>query len=471
MPKNENNIPPQNIEAEQSVLGGLLIDKNGIIKIADFLRPDDFYKPSHQKIYETILELFQQREPIDILNLTERLKAKKIFDGVGGATYLSSLVNSVPTASHIFSHAKIVQQKRLLRDIIQTSFEITDLGYQEERNIDDLLDEVEQKIFQVTQSSLTGQQFKDMKEDIHSLFERLEGQEGKKIRGLSTGFDKLDFILSGMQRSDLIVLAARPSLGKTSFALNIALNAALNENASVGIFSLEMPRDQVVDRLFSAVSGVDLWKIRNNGRAINENDSENLHQAANKLSESKIYIDDLVSSNIMRLRTVARRLQAEKGLDLIIVDYLQLITPRDNKYFSVVQQVTEISRGLKALARELNIPIIAVSQLSREIERRDYKKPRLSDLRDSGSIEQDADVVMFIYRKDRIKADEDISEEEKNTAEVIIAKHRNGPLGNVKLKFNPKTLTFSEIDESFAQYEGEMAYQQDENNNEMPFGD
>jgi replicative DNA helicase len=469
MPKKENilnQVPPQNIEAEQSVLGGLLIDKNGIIKIADFLRPDDFYKPAHQKIYETVLELFQQREPIDILNLTERLQAKKIFDDIGGATYLSSLANSISTASHIFSHAKIIQQKRLLRDIIQTSFEITDLGYQEERNIDELLDEVEQKIFQVTQSSLTGQQFKDTKEDISALMERLERQESKKIRGLGTGFPGLDHILSGLQKSDLIVLAARPSLGKTSLALNIAFNVALEENASVGIFSLEMPRDQVVDRLVSVASDVDLWKIRTG--KLNNNDFEKLHDGINKLSQVKIYLDDSASSNIMRLRTVARRLQAEKGLDLIIVDYLQLIVPRDNKYFSVVQQVTEISRGLKALARELNIPIIAVSQLSREIERRDYKKPRLSDLRDSGSIEQDADVVMFIHRKDRIKDEDDVSEEDKNIAEIMIAKHRNGPLGKVELKFNPKTLTFYEPDKSFTEYEGEIS-SDIENTDEMPF--
>ncbi len=453
----KNIIPPQNIEAEQSVLGALLIDKNGVIKIGDFLSPSDFYKPAHQKIYETILELYNQREPIDIVNLTERLKSKKILESVGGATYLSTLASGVPTSSHITSYAKIVQQKRILRDLIFTAQEIDGLGRQEDRNVDDLLDEVEQKIFQVTQSSLISQQLKGIKEDIPQFMERLDRQDEKKIRGVSTGFTKLDNLLSGFQKSDLIILAARPSLGKTSLALNIALQAAVKEKNSIGVFSLEMSRDQVVDRFISMASGVDLWKIRTGKLSKSQNDYDLLHQGIDQISQSPIYIDDAPSSNIMRIRTMARRLQAEKGLNMLIVDYLQLIIPRDTKFSGLVQQTTEISRGLKTLARELNIPIIAISQLSRAIEQRDHKRPRLADLRDSGSIEQDADIVMFIHRKDREKHPDDVSEEEKNTAELIVAKHRNGPLGSINLKFKPETTMFREIDDNFSgveEYQG-----------------
>lgn len=448
MPKEQElkHLPPQNIEAEQSVLGAMLIDKNAVIKIVDFLRADDFYKPAHQKIYQSILELYNQREPVDILNLTEKLKSKKILKEVGGATYLASLSNLVPAASHIISYAKIVQQKRLLRDLISTANDINSLSQQEDRNIDDLLDEAEQKIFQITQQSLSSQQLKDTKEDCISFWERLENKDGRNIRGVTSGYSKLDNYLSGFQKSDLIILAARPSLGKTSLALNIALNAALKEKTKVGIFSLEMSRDQVVDRLISSSSNVPLWKIRTN-KGLTQESLNELHSGIDRLSATSIFIDDAASSNIMRIRAMARRLQADKGLDLLIIDYLQLIIPRDSKYTSTVQQVTEISRGLKTLARELNIPIIALSQLSRDIEKRDHKKPKLSDLRDSGSIEQDADVVMFIHRKDREKFDNEVSEEEKNTAEIIIAKHRNGPLGSAMLKFNQETTTFLEIDD------------------------
>jgi len=444
----KDKLPPQNIEAEQSVLGALMIDKEAIIKVADFLEAEDFYRPNHQKIYSAMFELYQRREPIDILSLTNRLKEKDLLQEIGGATYLSSLANMVPTASHIVSYAKIVQQKRILRDLISASCNIAELGYQEERNIEELLDEVEQKIFQVTQRSV-GEQFKPIKPDLIEAFTRIEKlHRGEKpLRGLSTGFTALDAKLSGLQRSDLIILAARPSLGKTTLALDIARNVALKENVPVGIFSLEMSRDQVVDRLLGAESGVDLWRIRT-GRLNEETDFDLLHQGIDHLSQAPIYIDDSSSPNIMKIRTMARRLQMEKGLGLIVVDYLQLIIPRGNYNTSMVQQITEISRSLKALARELNVPILAVSQLSRAVEQRDHKIPRLSDLRESGALEQDADVVIFIYRKDRDKLEEDLSEEEKNTADIIIAKHRNGPLGTLKLKFIPTLVTFRSIDEN-----------------------
>ncbi|HNW96660.1 MAG TPA: replicative DNA helicase [Candidatus Paceibacterota bacterium] len=452
-----NKIPPQNIEAEQSVLGSLMIDKDAVIKIADFLQPTDFYKPSHQKVYETMLELYQRHEPIDILSLPNRLKDKGFLQDIGGISYLTSLTNMVPTASSIVSYAKIVQQKKLLRDLIGAAYDISELGFQEDRDVEDLLDEVEQKIFSVTQKSISGQQFKDIKEDLTGAFDKIEKlHRGEKpLRGIGTGYKQLDHMLSGMQKSDLLILAARPSLGKTSLALNIALHAAMKEKASVGIFSLEMSREQLVDRLISAESGIDLWKIRTGNLKEEEQDFEYLHQALDRLSRAPIYIDDAATSNIMRLRTMARRLQADRGLDLIIIDYLQLITPRDNKAFNMVQQITEISRGLKALARELNVPIIALSQLSRAVEQRDHKMPRLSDLRESGSIEQDADVVMFIYRKDRDKIDEDLTEEEKNTAKIIVAKHRNGPTGEVDLKFIPTLVSFRDIDKSFDGYNNE----------------
>jgi len=452
-----NKIPPQNIEAEQSVLGSLMIDKDAIIKIADFLQSSDFYKPVHQKIYEAMLELYQRHEPIDILSLPDRLKAKGILQEIGGISYLTSLTNLVPTASNIISYAKIVQQKKLLRDLISASYDISEMGFQEDRDVDSLLDEVEQKIFNVTQKSLSGQQFQDIKTDLSGAFDRIEKlHRGEKpLRGVGTGFKKLDNMLSGMQNSDLIILAARPSLGKTSLALNIALHAAMKESVPVGIFSLEMSREQLVDRLISAESGIDLWKIRTGRLKEEEQDFEYLHQALDRLSRAPIYIDDSAASNIMRLRTMARRLQADRGLGLIIIDYLQLIAPRDSKINNMVQQVTEISRGLKALARELNVPILAVSQLSRAVEQRDHKRPRLSDLRESGSIEQDADVVMFIYRKDRDKINEDLTEEEKNTAKIIIAKHRNGPIGEVDLKFIETLVSFREMDQSFNDYNSE----------------
>ncbi len=452
-----NKLPPQNIEAEQSVLGSLMIDKDAVIKIADFLQSTDFYKPAHQKIYETMIELYQRHEPIDILSLPNRLKDKGFLQDIGGISYLTSLTNMVPTASSIVSYAKIVQQKKLLRDLIGAAYDISELGFQEDRDVDDLLDEVEQKIFGVTQKSISGQQFKDIKEDLTGAFDKIEKlHRGEKpLRGIGTGYKQLDHMLSGMQKSDLLILAARPSLGKTSLALNIALHAAMKEKASVGIFSLEMSREQLVDRLISAESGIDLWKIRTGNLKEEEQDFEYLHQALDRLSRAPIYIDDAATSNIMRLRTMARRLQADRGLDLIIIDYLQLITPRDNKAFNMVQQITEISRGLKALARELNVPIIALSQLSRAVEQRDHKVPKLSDLRESGSIEQDADVVMFIYRKDRDKIDEDLTEEEKNTAKIIVAKHRNGPIGEVDLKFIPNLVSFRDIDKSFEDYNNE----------------
>ncbi len=449
-------LPPQNIEAEQSVLGCLMIDKEAITKVADFLTPDDFYRSAHQKIYAAVLDLYTKHEPIDIVSVTNRLKEKKQLSEVGGASYLASLINMVPTSSHVVMYAKIVQQKRILRDLISTSYEIGEMAWKEDKDVDVLLDEAEQRLFQITQKSLR-QEFLPLKPMLSKAFERIEMlQQGEKqFSGIPTGFTELDKKLFGLQPSDLIILAARPSLGKTSLALDIARHAAVKEKKSVGIFSLEMSKEQVVDRLISAESGIELWRIRTG--KLNPEHFEILQQGLDRLSQAPIYIDDNSSPNIMQIRTMARRLQAEKGLDLIIIDYLQLIVPRENYNGSMVQQITEISRGLKALARELQIPILAVSQLSRAVEQRDHKIPKLSDLRESGSIEQDADVVLFIYRKDRDQLESELTEEEKNTAEIIIAKHRNGPLGTVKIKFIPELTTFRNIDATFGEENNEGA--------------
>jgi len=446
---NKKELPPQNIEAEKSVLGCLMIDKEAITKIADFLEPEDFYRTIHQKIYSVILELYSKHEPIDIVSITNRLKEKKQLEEIGGSSYLATLINLVPTSSHVINYAKIVQQKRVLRNLISASYEIGEMAWNEEEDIEKLLDEAEQKLFQITQKSLR-QEFLPLKPMLTKAFERIEmlHQGEKQFSGVPTGFAELDKKLFGLQPSDLIILAARPSLGKTSLALDIARHTAVKEKKSVGIFSLEMSKEQVVDRLISAESGIELWRIRTG--KLNPEDFEILQQGLDRLSQAPIYIDDNSSPNIMQIRTMARRLQAEKGLDLIIIDYLQLIVPRQNYNSSMVQQITEISRGLKALARELNVPILAVSQLSRAVEQRDHKIPKLSDLRESGSIEQDADVVIFIYRKDRDKLESELNEEEKNMAEIIIAKHRNGPLGTIKVKFIPELTTFRDIDTTFS---------------------
>ena len=436
-------LPPQNLEAEESVLGSLMLDKDAIVKVADVLVAADFYKPAHAKIYEIILTLFEKREPIDILSVTAKLKADNTLNEIGGGTYLSSLINSVPTASHISHYAKIVKEKKVLRDLISASSEITEHAYSPADDLENILDEIEQKIFSISQRSLP-QKFIAIKEELHAAYERIEKLHRGEglLRGLATGFPELDNLLSGLQRSDFIVIGARPSLGKTSLALDIARHAALKNKEAVGFFSLEMSREQVVDRLIAAEAQVPLWKLRT-GRLTDDTDFELIQSALDSLSQAPLFVDDTPSPNILQMRSMARRLQAEHGLNLLVVDYLQLIQPRTGTD-NMVQQITEISRGLKSLARELNIPVIAVSQLSRAVDQREVKVPRLSDLRESGAIEQDADVVLFIYRKDRDKMN--VTPEEENLAEIIIAKHRNGPLGTVRLRFDSEKVSFRSID-------------------------
>ncbi|MFA5730032.1 MAG: replicative DNA helicase [Candidatus Paceibacterota bacterium] len=449
-------VPPQDIEAEKSLLGSLMLDKEAITKVADILHSEDFYKNKHQYVYQVVEDLFARGEPIDLISVSSKLKERNQLENVGGTAYLTELINTVPTASHVMTYAKIVQKKRILRDLISAGTEISLMGYEEENESDDLLDSAERRIFSITQKNLT-QSFLPIKPFLEEAFERIERISKQKgaLRGTSTGFNGLDSLLSGLQNSDLIILAARPSMGKSSLALDIAKNIALKEKKPVGIFSLEMSKDQLIDRLISSESNIDSWKLRQGMLSTegDQNDFVCIQHALGTLSEAPIYIDDASSCSVLQMRAMARRLQASHGLGLIIVDYLQLIEP-SNKIINSVQQITEISRQLKGLARELNIPVLALSQLSRAVEQRTPKIPRLSDLRDSGSIEQDADVVMFIYR-------EDVYQEEsprKGIADIIIAKHRNGPIGRVELFFDKQRACFRNIETGRDSFEGDIGY-------------
>ncbi len=436
----EIRMPPQNVEAEMSALGSLMLDKDAIFKVVDFLHPNDFYKPVHKEIYTAMLDLFSHREPIDVLSVTNRLKEKEKLEGTGGSTYLTGLINMVPTATHVAHYASIVRRKRLLRDLIEASHHIAQLGYKEADDVEGLIDEAEQKIFGISKDSIR-QEFFAVREVLDEAWERIERlhKGDGALRGVPTGFPDLDNCLGGLQKSNLVVLASRPSLGKTSLAINIARNAALEAKVPVGIFSLEMSREEIIDRLIAAEAGVDLWKLRT-GRMRSdglENDFVRVRDAMETLSSAPIYMDDSPSPTVTEIRAKARRLQAEHGLELMIIDYLQLIKGQAGVE-SRVQEVSEISRALKGMAKELNVPVLAVSQLSRGVEMRHPAIPRLSDLRESGSIEQDADVVMFIYREDKDKRNTD----RKNIAEIHIEKHRNGPTGKVELYFHEETTSF-----------------------------
>lgn len=444
-----DKLPPQNIEAEKSLLGCLMIDPEAILKVVDFLIPRDFYKRNHQSIYGVMKGLFEKREPIDVLSVSSKLKEKNQFEEIGGASYLTGLVNSVPTASHVLNYAKIVQEKRILRDLIEASHQIGALAYQESEDVDSLLDNAEKKIFSIAQKSLT-QTFMPVKETLEETFKRIDELSKHKggLRGIPTGFKALDNILAGLQKSDLIILAARPSIGKSALATDIARHVALEKKIPVGIFSLEMSRDQVIDRLIAAQADIDLWRLRT-GRLSDtgeNNDFDRIRTAMGVLSEAPIFIDDAASSNILQMRAMARRLQADKGLGLLIIDYLQLMEAR-NPNQTMVQQVTEISRSLKSLARELNVPVLVISQLSRAVEQRTPQIPRLSDLRESGAQEQDADVVLFIYREDRYRP----NTERKNIADIIIAKHRNGPVGKIELYFDEQRVSFRDIEKGYTE--------------------
>lgn len=441
---NTDKLPPQNIEAEQSVLGSLMIDKNAIIKVGDLLSAEDFYKNSHGKIYEAMLYLYEHHEPIDLLSLSSRLKDTNELEKIGGHSFLASLANTVPTAANIVHYAKIVSKKAVLRKLIDNASQIIVDAYNEKEEIEKTLDNAEQKIFSVSKKHIR-QDFTSIKPILEEAFDRIDDlhKNKGKMRGIPTGFTELDNILSGLQESNLVIIGARPSVGKSSLAMDLARHAAVDSKIPVGVFSLEMSKGEVIDRLICAQANIDLWKLRTGKlSSMGENDDfSKIGHAMGVLSEAPIFIDDSASLNVMAMRTMARRLQSEHGLGMIIVDYLQLIEGRSNSDNRAVE-VSEISRSLKGLARELSIPIVALSQLSRGIESRTDQKPKLSDLRESGSIEQDADVVMFIYREDRVNSET----ENKNIAEILIAKHRNGPIGSAQLFFNQQCTSFRNLD-------------------------
>jgi replicative DNA helicase len=453
MPPAIDKVPPHSNEAEQSFLGALLLDKDAIIKVGDAVQPDDFYRDIHRMVYEAMLDLFKRREPIDLLSLATKLDERKQLELVGGRAYLITLSNSVPTAANIAHYADIVVKKATLRKLIAAATDIAGSGFQEGEEVSKLLDTAEQKLFAISQKH-TKQSFVPMSTVLESAFDRIDElhREKGKLRGISTGYASLDSILGGLQRSDLVILAARPSVGKTSFAMDMARFAATRNKVAVGVISLEMSKEQLVDRMICSEANVDLWRMRT-GRLSEGGGSDDfarIDHALGVLSEAPIWIDDSPSSSIMEIRTKARRLQMEHGLGLIIVDYLQLMESK-GKIENRVLEISEITRSLKGLARELNVPVVALSQLARAVEMSKPAIPKLAHLRESGSIEQDADVVMFIYRKaaDKNYRIEDIPMDERNIAEIHVAKHRNGPTGVVRLYFDETRASFKNLDRSY----------------------
>ncbi|HEY1037562.1 MAG TPA: replicative DNA helicase [Candidatus Paceibacterota bacterium] len=440
--RKELRVPPHSLDTEKAVLGSIMLRKEALYDINDVISPDSFYSEKHKLIYTIMIELAAKNDPIDILSLKTKLEERSILEQAGGAAYLAELVHTVPSASSVVHYAEIVQKKYMMRRLILASEKLAALGFEESGDLEDILDKAEQQVYELANKGGSTRKFVEMKDALHEAWEALDKlhNAGDAMRGVPTGFRDLDAKLSGLQKSDLVILAARPSVGKTSFALDLARNAA-ELGTSVAIFSLEMSAHQLTTRMLSAASYVDSWKIRT--AKLQDDDFMKLRDGIEKLSKAPIYIDDQPGTNLIKMRSTCRRLKSEKGLGLIIVDYLQLILPTQAKSDNVVQQITEISRGLKMLAREMDVPVLALSQLSRAVEQRGGK-PRLSDLRDSGSIEQDADVVMFIHREDRYKE----HDQRDGIAEILIEKHRNGPTGVVQLKFVPERTTFLTMDKS-----------------------
>ncbi len=441
-------IPPQNTDAEASLLGAILIDTDALVKIADKVSADDFYDQKHAYIYEAIIDLYEHHSPVDVLTLADKLKSGNKLDSIGGSSYLAELSNFVPTSSHVEQYAEIVAQKSMRRRLIKAAQDIASMGFNETNALQELIEDAESRLFQVSQ--------RHIKQDVTSLetilsesFDRLDElhKDKGKIRGVPTGFKDMDNLLAGLQRSDLFVLAARPSMGKTALALNLAHNIAIQSSQPVLMFSLEMSKEQLVDRMLAMESGVDAWALRTGN--LTDSDFEKIGQAMGTLSEAQIYIDDSPSITVSELRTKARREAHVRDLGLIVVDYLQLMSG-GGKYGgdgNRVQEISEISRGLKAVARELNVPLLALSQLSRSVENRSPQIPQLSDLRESGSIEQDADVVAFIYREDYYNPETD----RRNITDIFVKKHRNGPTGAVELYFDKEKQRFRSIDTKHSQ--------------------
>ncbi len=439
--KKINNLrtPPQNIDAERALLGSIMLRPVSLLEIVGSISEEDFYVQKHVVIFRAMMELSRIGDPIDLVSVAEKMKAMNLLDQCGGITYLNDIANTVPNATNIEYYAKTVNGKSILRKLIVAGDFVSSLGFEEENEVEDVLDSAEKKIFEITNNPNAGKKFISIKDIIPKSWEKIEKlSEGGALRGVPTGYAKLDNILSGFQKSDLIILAARPSTGKTSLALDIARKVAVDHNMPVGFFSLEMSADQLTDRMLSAESQVDSWRMRT-GKGLTDDDFARISVAMETLSKAPIYIDDKPGNSIMQMRSTARRLKAEHGLEIIFVDYMQLMTTSKN-FDSMVNQVTEISRSLKSLARELDVPVVALSQLSRAVEARGGK-PRLSDLRDSGSIEQDADVVMFLHKE----RNED-GYGKTNITDVLIEKHRNGATGYCQLFFDADRTTFLDLD-------------------------
>ena len=434
-------MPPQNIEAEQAVLGAMLISKEAIAEAAQILNPVDFYREAHRIVYEAMLDLSNKNQAVDNLTVIEQLNKAGLLEKVGGIAFVTALANTVPTAANVIFYAKIVKEKSLMRRLINTATAIATMGYEDSEDADTIMDKAEKMILEIAANRKTSD-FTPIKQIVIDTFSKIEGLYESKggLTGLSTGFKDLDHLTTGLQPSDLILVAARPSMGKTAFTLNIASHVAIKENKPVAFFSLEMSKEQLMQRMLCAEGLIESQRLRVGD--LDEQDWQKLIAAADKFSKAPLYIDDTPGISIMELRSKARRLQQEKGLSLILIDYLQLMQGRNNKGSDNRQQeISEISRSLKSLARELNVPVIALSQLSRSVESRQIKKPMLSDLRESGSLEQDADIVMFLYREDYYNAET----ENKNITDVIIAKHRNGPVDSIQLFFHKQFTKFADL--------------------------
>jgi len=441
-------VPPQNLESERALLGSIMLRPDTLHEIFDVVKPESFYAEKHRIIYEAMLELFSKNEPIDLVSLSARLKERSRLEQIGGSSYLTEIVNLVPSASNARHYADIIHRKFMMRQLIQAANQISELGYDETEELEKMLDKAEHQLYELTNSSGSRSNYIELKAMLGEAWDRLEHLHKTKdeIRGTRTGFRDLDDKLAGFQKSDLIILAARPSMGKTALALDIARQTSTLYGTPVAVFSLEMSGQQLVDRMIAAESRVNAWQLRT-GRLSLDAEFDRIRDSLDRLSKAPIFIDDAPGNNILKMRSVARRLKRERGLGLIVVDYLQLMTPINTRNSdSAVQQVTELSRSLKHLARELDVPVLALSQLSRAVEQRGGK-PRLSDLRDSGSIEQDADVVMFIHREDKYNKDNP-DPNKVNIAEIMIEKHRNGPTGVAKLYFDDQKATFLSIDKS-----------------------
>lgn len=434
-----HKIPPQNMEAEQSVLGGILIENEAINRVTEILAPEDFYRDTHRKIFNALIDLFERNEPADLITMTNELRKKGELDAVGGASYVTSLIDSVPTAANIEYYARIVKEKAILRRLIETSTEIITQSYADRGDVESFLDEAEKAIFEISERRVKPSFF-PIKEIVKESFKTIETLFKNKdlVTGVPSGFKELDRLTSGFQPSDLIIVAGRPSMGKTALCLNIAQYAAIEAKIPVAIFSLEMSKEQLVIRMLCSEAQVEGTRLRTG--YLSESDWPKLTMAAGTLSDAPIFIDDTAALSILELRAKARRLKSDHGLGMIIVDYLQLMKGR-TRVESRQQEISEISRSLKALSKELNVPVIAVSQLSRKTEERTGNRPQLSDLRESGAIEQDADVILFLFREEIYNR----SEENKGKAEVIIGKQRNGPIGKVDLAFLDKFTTFKDL--------------------------